>query len=107
MLKQKKNLMELQAAEQETAELQAKQNVAAQWQSGGRLGGTENGPEEDGQRSIFAERWERMVTSLLYLPGANGQMNSSRGARHHSTVSFKTKDYMYVPSPPKSARRAQ
>ena len=107
VLKQKKNLMELQAAEQETAELQAKQNVAAQWQSGGRLGGTENGPEEDGQRSIFAERWERMVTSLLYLPGANGQMNSSRGARHHSTVSFKTKDYMYVPSPPKSARRAQ
>ena len=87
------DLQSLEVAEAEQEQLNKKSAVAATWQSGGRLGGRDKNDLKE--RSIFAERWERMVTTLLYMPGASGMGDGSSRYRQHSTVSFRTADYVY------------
>ena len=85
----------------EEQRLREQAHVALKWQSGGLIGGKER--DDGADRSIFAERWERIVTALLYMsdrrarPGAGAQ---------YATVSFKTKDYVWKPpnSAPSSPR---
>ena len=76
-------------AEAEEEKLQNMGSATSRWQSGGRLGGANQ--DELDERSIFAERWERMVATLLYLPSATGRRAKSTA---HSTVSFRTLDYI-------------
>jgi len=82
----------LEAAAAEEERLHTTTAVTATWQSGGRLGGRTDLDATD--RSLFAERWERIVTALLYLPGADDGERGG-GGRGHSTVSFRTADYVF------------
>jgi len=89
----KKGLMSLEAATASEEESKKTTTVVGQWQSGGRLGGRNQG--DMAERSIFAERWERLVTSLLYMPSESNGLARSSGRGPHSTVSFRTADYKW------------
>ena len=97
VLKSKAGTMSVEAAMEEDAKLEQTSAVAMQWQSGGRLGGRNQ--NDMSERSVYAERWERLVTALLYMPSESSDRSRLLGSRsEHSTVSFRTCDYM--PPPP-------
>ena len=58
-------------------------SVGVQWISSAKLGGL--GQEVDGDRCLFAERWERMVSQLLF--------QDESYTKHVPTVSLDVKDY--------------
>ena len=71
------------------AETGEQTSVAIKWQSGARLG-----RQHSGERSIFAERWERMISQLLYQSEYPGRRTGPAA----STVSFRTDDYRHAPT---------
>ena len=109
VLANKKGIVSLEAAAAEDSSLGEKQNVLAQWHSGGRLGGRGGDSTDLKERSVYAERWERMVTMLLYMP-LDGMALPSASARSErnplSTVSFRTADYVHRPDTRTSVRRS-
>ena len=90
----KKGMLTLEQSTAEEEKLKEQANVAMKWQSGSRLGGKKK--DDGAERSIFAERWERLVTSILYLYQRKAGEGGGGGGRY-STVSFKTKDYIFRP----------
>ena len=85
---------QLEAASEIAAKDAKKGGALTQWQSGGRLGA--GGKDEMAERARFADQWERMVTTLLYMPNAiNKEATNQRGP--HSTISFRTADYEHKP----------
>lgn len=96
--KQRNISLEQSAAEE--ARVAEQSAVALRWKSGARLGGKS---DELAERSIFAERWERIVTSLLYFN------RSAAGADSYSssvsTVSFRTADYVFDGAKPRASPR--
>ena len=61
--------------------------VVSRWKSGGRIGGKSD--HNDLERSIFAERWERIVMQLL----ATADATFTSYAAFNSTLSFKVEAY--------------
>ena len=72
---------------------QMTQSVAVRWQSGSRLGGqhllNEGTHGAAADRSVFAERWERIVMQLL----ATADATFTSYAAFNSTLSFKVEAY--------------
>ena len=88
----KGGLLTLEASTAEEQKLHEQSQIAMKWQSGGLIGGKVK--DDMAERSIFAERWERMVTSLLYMPSeSTGKQSRASGRGPHSTISFRTADY--------------
>jgi len=65
-------------------------SVAMRWQSGSKLGGQGLFGDQSGkpERSVFAERWERIVSMLL------NNADDTDYTKAMSTISFKTEDYI-------------
>ena len=90
----------IESAEAQIEKHNQQASIAFKMQSGGRLGGRQK--DEMAERSLFAERWERMVTTLLYMPSESRREAMEAMATRHKTVSFRTCDY--VQPAPSSAR---
>ena len=93
VLANKGGLLTLEASTAEEQKLHEQSQIAMKWQSGGLIGGKVK--DDTAERSIFAERWERLVTALLYMSKPGHASRASGGARYN-TVSFKTSDYVWV-----------
>ena len=88
-----KGMLTIEQSTAEEQKLQEQAQVAMKWQSGSMLGAKSK--DDMAERSIFAERWERLVTSLLYM--SNRQAGGGGGGSNYNTVSFKTSDYIWQP----------
>jgi CRP-like cAMP-binding protein len=84
-----KDRRSLEVAQAEEQKLTEQSNVAMKWQSGGRLGS--GGKDDLQERSLYAERWERIVSAMLFRTGHT----PAGGVRAVTTVSFRTADYVY------------
>lgn len=87
-----KSLDEIMGEQTKTAE---QASVLTKWQSRGLLGKADDGKQPAAERSMYAERWERWVTTLLYMSesGSAALRDDGGGA----TVSFRTADYTWSP----------
>jgi len=95
---QEEKLVSLEEGVEEEKKEHIQATVSVKWQTGSRLGVLKR-VEELEDRSVFAERWERLVSQLLFSLTSGGSSGSAGAyAKQCSTVSFKTEDYKPTPS---------